>query len=936
MHTPIATYRIQLNPDFGFHETAAMIDYLHELGISHLYASPIFQSRSGSRHGYDGVDPNRLDPELGSIADWNELVGAVRDHGMGWLQDIVPNHLAFDSANQMLMDVLENGPDSEYRHFFDIDWDHPDPGLSQRLLVPVLGARYPHCIENGEIKLGYDREGFFAAYYDHRWPLKIESYLELLRQGIEGIEAGSTDRLPARSILEKEIFGDLRSLAAVRNRSRRRERVARAKKNLWNLYRQEPVRQCIDAILRKINGEKGAPESFDALETILGRQIFRLAFWRIAFGEINYRRFFDINDLICLRQEDRTVFEHTHRLLDRLVADHIIDGVRIDHIDGLSDPAGYLSDLRHLLGPEVFIAVEKILAAEEILPETWPVQGTTGYEFAAVVNGLFIMPENAEAFSALYGRFSGCEQSWEQTVCDGKRLILRTEMAGELDNLVSRIKTAAVRMRSGRDLTTRNLKAALAEILVRLPVYRTYFGAKQSGDADRTYLKTATELAVLNRPELQAEIVFLQRYLSGVYREPADADARGSSQLRRQVLRRFEQLSAPLMAKGCEDTALYVYNRLLSLNEVGAEPGRFGCSTDEFHRFMQQRIRNRPLSMNNTATHDSKRGEDVRARLNVLSEIPQLWEDRLRQWHELNRNHRRRHHEIAVPDKNEEYFLYQTLIGAWPADGRITASFLERMRNYLRKAAREAKVHTSWLDPDETYESLLLEFLENILAPSPQNRFREVLDVFARRIAFYGFFNSLAQTLIKVTAPGIPDFYQGTELLECSLVDPDNRRPVDFAFRRDLLAEWNRRQPSDAGARLARLLEIPDYDRIKFFIVRQVLAVRRDRAALFEKGRYLPLQSRGPCRRSVVAFARRRDKKWSITVVSRFLTSVVEAERLPLGAAVWGDTQVQLPENAPDKWRNCLTDRQIFADGAITVAEIFDCLPVAVLTGENV
>jgi (1->4)-alpha-D-glucan 1-alpha-D-glucosylmutase len=508
-------------------------------------------------------------------------------------------------------------------------------------------------------------------------------------------------------------------------------------------------------------------------------------------------------------------------------------------------------------------------------------------------------------------------------------------MAGELDNLVSRIKTAAVEMRTGRDLTTRNLKAALADILVRLPVYRTYFGAKQPGDADRTYLKTATELAVLNRPGLQAEITFLQRYLSGVYREPADSDARGSSQLRRQVLRRFEQLSAPLMAKGCEDTALYVYNRLLSLNEVGAEPGRFGCATDEFHRFMQQRIRNRPLSMNNSATHDSKRGEDVRARLNVLSEIPQLWEDRLRQWHELNRNRRRRHHDVVVPDKNEEYFLYQTLIGAWPADGRITASFLERMRNYLRKAAREAKVHTSWLDPDETYESLLLEFLENILAPSLQNRFREVLDVFVRRIAFYGFFNSLAQTLIKVTAPGIPDFYQGTELLECSLVDPDNRRPVDFAFRRDLLAEWNRQQPSDAGARLSRLLEIPDYDRIKFFVVRQALAVRRNLAVLFEKGRYLPLQSRGPGRRSVVAFARRRDKQWCITVVSRFLTSRVEAERLPLGAAVWGDTQVHLPENAPDKWRNGLTDRQIFADGAITVAEIFDCLPVALLTGEN-
>lgn len=934
MPIPTATYRIQLNPDFGFAETAAVVEYLDALAISHLYASPIFQSRPGSRHGYDGVDPNSLNPELGSAEDWNALVETVRDHAMGWLQDIVPNHLAFDGANIMLMDVLENGRHSEYRHFFDIDWDHCDAGLNGRLLVPVLGDRYPTCIENGEIKLGYDEEGFFAAYSDHRWPLNIDSYLEFLRNGLGRIEDTIGDSLPARNILEKEIFGDLRSLAGVQNRSRRRERVARVKQNLWHLYRREPVRQCIDAILRKTNGERGVPQSFDALERILDRQVFRPAYWKVAFREINYRRFFDINDLICLRQEDRGVFEHTHGLLGRLVAEKIIDGIRIDHVDGLSDPAGYLSDLRHRMGPEVFVAVEKILAVDESLPQSWPVQGTTGYEFAAAVNGLFVMSENAQAFTDLYGRFSGREHSWEQIVCNGKRFILQTEMAGELDNLTARIKAAAAGLRSGRDLTTHNLKAALVEILVRLPVYRTYIDPEGAGEADRTYLRTAAELAVLNHPRLQPEVTFLQRYFLDDCRHPANGNASNLPELRWQALRRFQQLSAPLMAKGCEDTALYVYNRLLSLNEVGDDPGRFGCRREDFHRFIQQRARQWPLAMNSSSTHDSKRSEDVRARLNVLSEIPQLWEDRLARWHELNRNRRQRHRGGDVPDRNEEYFIYQTLIGVWPADGRITEGFVERMRSYLRKAAREAKVHTSWLEPDEEYESRLIGFLDKILESTSHNRFRESLQAFAHRIAIFGFSNSLAQTVIKITAPGIPDFYQGSELLEFNLVDPDNRRPVDFVRRRDLLREWKDRNPGDLRSRIDRLLEIPDYDRIKFYTTVQTLDVRRRRASLFTRGRYLPLQTHGPLRRNLTAFARQRNQDWCLTIVPRFLMSAAGDERLPLDAALWKDTGVRLPENAPGLWRSRLTEQRLTTDGTLAAGELFRHFPVAVLTGE--
>jgi len=935
MQIPIATYRIQLNPDFGFRETAAIVDYLAGLGISHLYASPIFQSRAGSRHGYDGVDPNRLDPELGSEKDWEALVRRVAEHRMGWLQDCVPNHMAFDSANRMLMDLLESGTHSEYRNFFDIDWDHCDEGLRNRLLVPFLGDRISKCLENGEIRLVYEENGFFTAYYEHRWPLKIESYLELLQRGARRIETAMGANHPGRGILEKEIYADLRSLAAVQNPSRRRQRISRAKKTLWNLYRQEPVRQLIDEILREINGWKDDPQSFDALEQILDRQVFRPAFWKVAFAEINYRRFFDINDLICLRQEDPAVFDHVHGLLQRLVAENIITGVRIDHIDGLADPEGYLRDLRRLLGPSVFITVEKILADDEALPDRWPVQGTTGYDFAAVVNGLFVMSEHAEAFTDLYVRFCGLQHSWEQIACDGKRRILRTAMAGELDNLVARIKPAAVRMRAGRDLTTGQLKSALEEILVRLAVYRTYIRPNEVSAADRTYLQTAAELAVLNRPRLQPAITFVQQYLLDECRYSTEEIHSGLPQLRLQAVRRFQQLSAPLMAKGCEDTALYNYNRLLSLNEVGAEPGNFGCRAGEFHRFMQQRARRWPLAMNAGSTHDSKRAEDVRARLNVLSEIPRQWEDTLQRWHHLNRNRKPDYKDAPVPDKNQEYFLYQTLIGAWPADGRVTAAFVERIRSYLRKAAREAKVHSSWLEPDEQYESQLFAFLEQILEQRPQNRFRRELDEFARRVAFYGFFNSLAQTVLKITAPGIPDFYQGSETMALNLVDPDNRRPVDFEARRRLLKECNDDGPGDLPARVSRLLEIPDYDRVKFFTTVRALQVRRRHAAVFQKGRYRPLQIRGRGRRSVVAFARHRNSRWCITMVPRFLTSLADHPRLPLGEDVWRDTAVELPENAPDTWHNPLAGQGIHAEGSVAAAEVFRHFPAAILVGDT-
>ncbi len=933
MNIPTATYRLQLSPGFGFNDAAAIVGYLADLGISHLYASPIFKARPGSPHGYDGVDPNQLNPQLGALTDFENLTQALQGHAMGWLLDIVPNHLAFDYDNRMLMDVLENGPHSKYYRFFDIEWDHHDEGMHGRLLAPFLGKRYAACLVDGEIKLSYESAGFVVEYYDLKLPLRIDSYLEILGHGIDKVGATLGKSRPDLNGLI-DILDRLAGLALPLDPVGRSDQIRSIKQTLWTTYcDNSAVRQFIDSELRRFNGEPGDADNFGLLDNILAQQFYHLCYWKAACDEINYRRFFSINGLIALCQENEAVFDHTHALLSKLIGEAIVSGIRIDHIDGLGDPTGYLKRLRGRF-KDVYILIEKILGPAESLPDDWPVQGTTGYEFANMLNGLFVRPENEENFTAVYTRFSGRENSFEGLVYSGKRRILETQMAGDLDNLAGYVKRISNRTRSGRDFTLKHLKESLAELLVCFPVYRTYVDHEGPRQADRRYIRSAVELSVLHRPQLQPELELLQRLLLDEIGGQDSDDPAGIRELSRQIVVRFQQLTAPLMAKGVEDTALYVYNRLLSLNDVGCDPRRFGCRAADFHAFAANRANRWPHAMNSSATHDSKRGEDARARLNVLSEIPAEWAASLEQWHILNRPVKVRLDGQAMPDKNEEYFLYQTLIGAFPIGDRDLSGFIARISQYMVKAAREAKIHTSWLEPNVPHEAALTSFVEKILHATDENGFLKVFLPFCKKIARYGIFNSLSQTLIKITAPGVPDFYQGTELTDLNLVDPDNRRPVNFADRAFFLKEIRARARTNTRALISELLVNRFDGRLKMYLLAAALKIRNAHARLFREGCYIALRPAGRFHNHVLAFARHWEQKWSITVVPRFLTALVGEDEDPFGAGIWQDTVVDLPDGAPVRWKNIFSNEVLTAGNSIALGDALADFPIAMLIAE--
>jgi len=935
MEIPTATYRIQFNPDFGFQNAIDIVPYLTELGISHIYASPIFKARKGSPHGYDGVDPNRLNPELGSSVDFEKLIEGLQKHGMGWLQDIVPNHLAFDYDNRMLMDVLENGSSSKYYTFFDIEWNHPDESIRGRLLAPFLGRRYIECLENGEIKLRYDAAGFTVTYYNLKLPLRVESYLSILVREVEKLKAKLGEEHPDYSLFI-DILDNLESLSLHVGPADRYDQVRSIKQTLWDLYCNNAIiKRFIEQYLRELNGEKGNVGSFNWLNQILSRQLFRLCFWKVACEEINYRRFFDINELIAICQEKEAVFDYTHALLRKLIEDGIVSGVRIDHIDGLGDPTKYLKKLRERMG-DVYILVEKILDPVERLPDFWPVQGTTGYEFTNMLSGLFIQQENEEKFTTIYTRFSGLEDSFEQIVYAGKRQVLASQLAGDLDNLACRMKKISNRKPYANDLTFKRLKEALAEVLARFPVYRTYINHDGPRDADRQYVHPAVELSVLHQPHLRPELAFIQELLLDDFsanRSDSDFEV---LELVRQSITQFQQLTAPLMAKGFEDTALYVYNRFISLNEVGGEPGQFGCSVDDFHAFVKKRADRWPHTMNSTATHDSKRAEDVRARINVLSELPEEWENHLKSWCALNRKKKIQLNGEEVPDQNEEYLLYQTLLGAFPFEDSSDGFFIKRIGDYLVKAVREAKIHSSWIEVNKEYEAALVSFARKILHPAEGGLFLKAFLPFFKKVAFYGIWNTLSQTLLKITTPGVADFYQGTELFDFHLVDPDNRRPVDFEKRKQYLAQILNNFSSDPLYLIRELLANRRDGRIKLFLIARALRIRNANAALFQHGSYVPLAASGKFKAHVIAFARTFQKRCSITVVPRFLTGLVKENQNPLGNRIWRDTEIIFPEKTATRWKNIFTAEILSAKASLKIGNILRHFPCALLIGEDI
>ncbi len=949
---PTATYRLQFNRRFGFDDARRLVPYLDALGITDVYASPLLQARSGSEHGYDVTDPTRLNRELGSEAEFEALAGELRKRDMGLLLDIVPNHMSAIGENRWWMDVLESGPESPFAEFFDIDWHSPRKVLEKKVLLPILKGPYGRTLENEELSLRLEKTGFFIHHLGMKLPVSIASYARILAHRIDALESTyGPDHPSFRELCG--LISDIEHLAAPTaadraDPSKRSREKAAVKARFRRLYnRRAEVKAYVDETVRAFGGRKGDPGSFGLLDRLLADQAYWLSYWRLANEEINYRRFFAISDLVGLRAEDHRVFDASHALIHRMARSGTVTGLRVDHIDGLCDPLGYLARLRDRLGaedgsaggaaPPFYVVVEKVLAEDEPLPPDWPVFGTTGYDFLNAVNGLFVSAPGARALHGIYSRFVGAEAAFDDVVYAKKKLVMENDFAGEMFGLGKLLGTLAEQDRYARDLPRKELREALIEVTAALPVYRTYVRSLDVSSRDRLYLGRALKDARRRNPDAGAPVFdFLRRVLL-LEISPSLAGQSSADWLGFVV--RWQQFTGPITAKGVEDTALYAYCPLAAMNEVGGNPTSTGVVPQVFHRRMAA-VRDRwPHTLNCTSTHDTKRSEDVRARIDVLSELHGEWEKRLLLWSHWNEDMKKMVGGKPSPGRNEEILLYQTLLGAWPLDPEDLPAFRERIQNYMIKAAREAKAHTRWLRPHPAYENALREFVAALLEEKKGNRFLEDFLPFQEKIAHYGALNSLGQLLLKIAAPGVPDLYQGSELWDFSLVDPDNRRLVDFARRAGLLNDLVTREDRASQPLLRDLVAGWKDGRVKLYLTYKALSLRKGRRDLFRDGSYVPVKATGGRSEHVLSFARRRGDDWAVVAVPRLVTKLVRPGEFPLGQEVWGaNTGLVLPEGAPGAWRNALTGEILHAaTGAggkrLPLHAVFNEFPVALLEG---
>jgi len=941
---PRATYRVQLHRGFTFRDATAIVPYLSRLGVSHLYTSPFLRARPGSMHGYDVVDHDAINPEIGTETDLAALVAALRAHGMGLVIDLVPNHMGVLRAdNRRWLDVLEHGSASEHADFFDIDWTPAPQAAEGRVLVPILADHYGVVLERGELVLRFDAAAGELSlwYHEHRLPIRPAEYPRVLLAGIGALEAQAGVTVAAELRAVADAFAAV-PMQAGDERGRPARLAAQAKARLAALCARVPAAHAhAAASVAAMQGTPGEARSFDALDALIAGQAYRLAFWRVAADDINYRRFFDINDLAAVRQERDDVFAATHARLLALVGRGDVDGLRIDHPDGLADPGAYFARLqaatRQARGAEasdargraIYVVIEKILAAHERLPAAWPVHGDTGYRFMAVVNGLFVDPGAASRFARLYAAATGERRDFTAILHASKALIVVHALASDLERLTALLTRIVRHDRRTRDFTANALRRALATLVAAFPVYRTYVGTRGASGDDLRHIDWAVGVAKrMSRQDEDSIFDAIARLLRDEWQPPADDVAA----LVREFVCRFQQLTAPAMAKGFEDTALYRYFPLAGLNEVGGDPRVFGATVAAFHRANTARARDWPQAMLATSTHDCKRGEDVRARLAVLSEMPGAWRLALRRWRKVNRRLRVTLDSGEAPSANDEYLLYQTLLGAWPNDeAPDLAAFRARIQAYMQKAAREGKLRTSWINVDEPYERALAAFVDGLLGALDHNPFLADFLPLQQRIARAGCVNSLAQVALKLTAPGMPDAYQGSEAWDLDLVDPDNRRPVDYAWRERALAALAARQGDDTLPR--ELLDTWRDGRVKLWLTARLLDLRRDHPALFAHGRYAPVRVQGSRRDAVCAYLRSHAGRHVLCVVPRLWQRHADAGTAwPLGDAVWADTVVTLP---PGTWRPVLGGTPLRADagGAPSshrVAHLFATFPVAV------
>ena len=971
-HVPVSTYRIQLNSGFTFTDAASLTGYLDELGITDIYTSPYFMAKENSEHGYDITNPALISPELGGEEGFEALTSALAQRNMGLIADIVPNHMGIDSPrNAWWLDLMENGPSSQYATYFDVEWRPLRKALENKVVIPILGDQYGTVLESGDIRLLFSDGGFYINYWDNRFPVDPSTYDMVLGYNAEKLEseigADSPDYQEVLSIITalRHLPGR-NETSAMKTAERMREKEV-IKRRISSLHgSSDAFRKHISDNIDEFNGVKGIPESFDMLHCLLDSQVFRLSFWQVSTEEINYRRFFDINSLAAIRTEDSAVFEDAHRLILKHIAEGKVTGLRVDHPDGLYAPGEYFRRLQQECALSVlncsddspeksrllslldkymaetgfvpfYIIGEKILMADEGIPSDWSVCGTTGYAFINSAGNLFIDSNNKQGITTAYNTFLGRKSNFTRMLYEKKKQIMETFMSSEINVLGSKLDIISESRRHTRDFTLNSLTDAIIETIACFPVYRTYITEGKLDERDAHYIEQATTMAKMLEREITPSVFdFLGDVLTLNYPENIAGDQR---QQWLDFTMKFQQITGPIMAKGLEDTVFYCYNRLVSLNEVGGNPEKFGLPVSAFHAQNLDKSKRWPFTLNATSTHDSKRSEDTRARISVISELPDQWKEHTRLWRRLNRTHKTRIQGQSAPDPNDEFMLYQNLLGIWPFNDVSSGieSVRERMISYSTKALRESKTHTSWLNINTAYEEATATFITGILN---SGEFLSAFIPFAEKISWYGMFNSLTQTLVKITSPGVPDFYQGTELWNLRLVDPDNRTPVDYASARQALSDLKLAEARGLSDLARTLLNSIRDGRAKLFLIYKSLDFRMIESGLFRDGEYFPLEFIGESAEHLVGFERRKGSSSAITVAPRLLAGLAPEGTIPV-SEVWADTWLLLPEGLNAKtFKDVFTGNTLSTSSnqghpALYLPDVLRNFPVALLSASN-